>query len=208
MTSSQNYQKLKSFLEPPLALLLFILTLPISLLIYLLVKSDSPGPGLFSQIRVGKNQKLFRFYKFRTMYHDAEKRYPQLYRYEYSKEEIKTLRFKIPNDPRHTRFGNYLRKTSLDELPNLINVIKGEMSLIGPRPEIPQMLMYYRKDQLAKFSVRPGVTGYAQVKGRGLLTLQETIKTDLEYIKDQAPLVDLQIILRTIWVMLRGVGAF
>lgn len=198
----------KNYFERLSALLLLGLSTPLIVLIATLIRIDSEGPIIFSQIRVGKNKKLFRFYKFRTMYKDAKKRYPKLYDYRYTKDEIKRFRFKVPDDPRLTKFGARLRKTSLDELPNLINVIKGEMALIGPRPEIPEMLKYYTKTQMKKFSVRPGITGYAQVHGRGLLTLQETIKFDLDYIKERGFAVNLKILTKTIVVVLRGIGAF
>lgn len=198
----------KSVLNQLTGFVLFASSLPLFLLIAILITLDSPGPIIFSQIRIGKNGKPFRFYKFRTMWNDAQKRYPKLYKYQYSKEEIKKMRFKIINDPRLTRFGRWLRNTSLDELPNLINVIRGEMSLVGPRPEIPQMIKYYTKKQMLKFSVKPGITGYAQVNGRGLLTFQETIAYDLKYIKEQSFLTDLKILAKTIVVVIKAAGAF
>jgi len=142
------------------------------------------------------------------MRHNAKGKYPYFYQYKYTKKEIGTMRFKLLDDPRLTKFGKYLRKTSLDELPNLINVIQGKMSLIGPRPEIPEMLRYYRKDQMAKFLVKPGITGYAQVNGRGLLTFQETISFDLKYVLEQSFLTDMKILIKTVGVVIKGLGAF
>jgi len=210
-----------------------ILSLPIIALIVLIIKIDSPGPAIFEQKRIGKNLRNndysqsrngkmpwperrkvdlggrpFTFYKFRTMYADAKERYPGLYRYQYSPEDIKTLYFKIQDDPRLTRFGRHLRKTTFDELPNLINVIKGDMSLVGPRPDIPEMIKYYEPWQRRKFQVKPGVTGLAQINGRGLLSFQETLKLDVEYVKKNGLRTNFKIILKTLWVTLLRIGAF
>lgn len=202
------YARIKPVLDWVLGVVLFVLFLPITLLCALAIRLDSPGPALFAQIRVGKDGRLFRFYKFRTMFVDARERFPELYRYEYSDVEIQAMRFKLLDDPRLTRFGRAVRRTSIDELPNFINVLKGEVSLVGPRPEIPEMLRYYRPDQLVKFSVRPGITGYAQVSGRGLLTFQETVALDLDYVRGQSLLTDLKVLLKTPLVGIRGTGAF
>lgn len=216
-----------------LALIALILTFPIMLLIAIVIKIDSPGPILFKQTRIGKNQRgnghrtstnnvrfcrenrkrdlggrPFVFYKFRTMYVDARERFPELYRYEYSPEEIESLYFKVAIDPRLTRFGRHLRKTTLDELPNLINVLKGDMSLVGPRPEIPEMLKYYQGEQRKKFQVKPGVTGLSQVRGRGLLEFRETQKLDVEYIEKKTLWLDFKIIMRTFKVTFLRIGAF
>lgn len=207
-THMSAYIVFKQLIERIVALIVFIFSLPILILIAFLIRMDSKGPIIFFQTRIGKDFIPFRFYKFRTMWNDAQRKYPKLYRYHYSKQEIRTIRFKIINDPRLTPFGRLLRKTSLDELPNLINVIKGEMSLIGPRPEIPQMIKYYTEPQMKKFSVKPGITGYAQVNGRGLLTFQETIKQDLNYIRDQGFSTDLKLLIKTVYIVLKGLGAF
>ena len=210
-----------------------ILSLPIIALVTLIIKIDSPGPAIFKQTRIGKNRrnnvlslsrngviprinrrnedlggKPFTFYKFRTMHVDAKERYPELYRYQYSPEEINTLHFKISDDPRLTRFGRHLRRTTVDELPNLINVINGDMSLIGPRPDIPEMIKYYQPWQRKKFQVKPGVTGLAQINGRGLLRFQETLKLDVEYVEKKGLWTEFKIILKTLWVTLLRIGAF
>jgi lipopolysaccharide/colanic/teichoic acid biosynthesis glycosyltransferase len=142
------------------------------------------------------------------MWENADKEYSELYRYEYSDYEIAHMKFKIVNDPRVTKFGRYLRMTSLDELPNLLNVIKGEMNLIGPRPEIPEMLKYYKSWQLEKFSVKPGITGLAQINGRGLLTFQKTIEYDISYIKRKNIFQDIKIFWKTLMVVVKAIGAF
>jgi len=151
---------------------------------------------------------FFVFYKFRTMKHNARELYPELYKYEFSGEEISKFHFKKTDDPRLTRFGRLLRKTSLDELPNFINVIKGDMNIVGPRPEIPEMIKYYTREQRKKFTVNPGITCFAQINGRGDLSFQETLKEDLAYVKQASFLLDLKIILKTIYVMITRRGAF
>ena len=157
---------------------------------------------------MGMNGNKFYAYKFRTMYVDAKDRFPELYRYEYTPEEIQKIHFKIPDDPRLTRFGEHLRKTTLDELPNLINVIKGDMNLVGPRPDIPEMVKYYEEWQKKKFSVKPGVTGIAQVNGRGLLSFQETLRRDVEYVENKSVWMNIKVLLKTIKVTFQRIGAF
>ncbi len=209
------------------------LTLPIMVLIGLIIKIDSPGPAIFKQRRIGQNRRPnsqstsiscglpfedrrkqdlggrpFTFYKFRTMLVDAKKRFPELYRYQYTPEDLNFLFFKVPDDPRLTHFGKRLRKTTLDELPNFINLLKGDMSLVGPRPDIPEMIPYYEEWQRKKFQVKPGLTGLAQVNGRGLLSFRETVRTDVEYVDRKSFWFDLKIILKTIEVTFFRIGAF
>src|SRR4051812_46975900 len=183
-----------------------ILTLPIMLVIAFLVKRGTPGPVLFFQERVGKGGKTFRFVKFRTMYVDAKKRFPELYRYAYDDNEIKTLVFKLKNDPRLSPQGRWLRKTSLDELPNFWNVLTGDMALVGPRPEIPQMVQYYEGEMLKKFQVLPGITGLAQVCGRGDLSFRETAQLDVKYVRERSLTLDLMILLRSVKAVLMAAG--
>jgi lipopolysaccharide/colanic/teichoic acid biosynthesis glycosyltransferase len=207
-THSQSYTSLKRVLDMVCSGVALLMVLPLLLLIAIIIRLDSPGPALFRQLRVGKNGRLFTFYKFRTMYVDARERFPDLYAYAYTDDEIRTMCFKLPEDPRLTRFGRHLRKTSLDELPNFINVLRGDMSMVGPRPEIPEMLKYYSDAQLMKFSVTPGATGLAQTRGRGILTFQEGIRADLEYCQRRSFCFDVQICLHTIASVVRRVGAF
>ncbi len=206
--STSLYTILKPILDRFLGLILLTLSIPLIILISIVILIDSPGTIIFSQVRLTKDGKKFRFYKFRTMWVDAREQYPSLYEYKYTPQEIKKMNFKIKDDPRLTNFGKLVRRTSLDELPNLINVVRGEMSLVGPRPEIPEMLKYYRKNQLKKFSVTPGITGLAQVAGRGLLTFQETIRLDLNYVENRSFTMDFRILLKTVWIVLKGTGAF
>lgn len=203
-----DYAVLKRAADIALGLVGLLISLPLMVVIAIVVRLDSPGPIIFRQVRVGLGGRPFFFYKFRTMRADARQRFPQLYAYRYSDAEIETMRFKILDDPRLTRVGQHLRKTSLDELPNFINVVLGDMSLVGPRPELPEMLRYYKPDQLTKFSVRPGVTGLAQIRGRGVLKFQDTIAADLEYVRSMRLSLDLEIMIRTAVVVVRRVGAF
>ena len=185
-----------------------LLTLPIMAVIAFCIRWDSPGPALFRQERVGKGGEVFSFIKFRTMYIDAKKRWPGLYAYSYTPQQLDALKFKVVSDPRVTPVGRWLRQTSLDELPNFWNVLTGDIALVGPRPEIPEMLKYYKGEQFLKFSVRPGVTGLAQVSGRGRLSFQDTIKLDLDYVKNRSFAHDCKLIMKTIKMVLTGDGAF
>ncbi len=150
----------------------------------------------------------FTFYKFRTMYVDARERFGELYEYNYGPDEIESLRFKKEGDPRVPEALHWLRKTSLDELPNLLNVLRGDMSLVGPRPDIPEMVKYYAEWQRAKFDVKPGITGISQITGRGHLSFQDTLKGDIEYVRSQSLILDVKILLKTIQAMVSRHGAF
>ncbi len=150
----------------------------------------------------------FWFLKFRTMYVDARERFPEMYRYEYSDNELDKFKFKEANDPRVTRVGAFLRCTSLDELPNFWCVLRGDMTLVGPRPEIPEMSPYYKGEQLKKFHRPSAITGLAQIRGRGNLVFQDSVKLDIEYVKNRSLLGDLSILWETIKVVLLGKGAY
>jgi lipopolysaccharide/colanic/teichoic acid biosynthesis glycosyltransferase len=185
-----------------------VVALPVMLILAIIIRIDSPGPIIFRQYRLGEDAKPFRFYKFRTMCVDARERFPELYAYSYSDSDIRDMYFKVLDDPRLTRFGAHLRKTSLDELPNFINVLLGDMTLVGPRPELPEMLPYYTEQQLIKFSVKPGVTGLAQVTGRAVLRFQQTINSDVEYCLRRSLWFDLAILIQTTKTIVQRVGAF
>lgn len=171
--------------------------------------------------------KPFTLYKFRSMRSDSRERFPELYSYEYDQHELHSMPIKVLvstknpasdpsrqpasallDDPRLTRVGRWLRRTSLDELPNLINVLKGDMHLVGPRPDIVENIRYYERQHLVKLDVRPGVTGLAQVQGRGNLSFHETNEWDVQYVSNRSVMLDLKILLKTLWVSLRGDGAF
>lgn len=194
--------------ECAFALSILLMSLPLLLLVAILIKLDTPGPALFFQSRAGKDAKPFRFVKFRTMYADARERFPELYAYKYEDDEVDAVIFKVPNDPRRTPIGRALRRTSLDELPNLWNVLTGDMTLVGPRPEIPEMLAYYKGEDLLKFKVKPGVTGLAQTFGRGYLSFRETVDLDVAYVKARSFSLDIAIIYRTVKMVFVGHGAF
>ncbi len=195
-------------LESAIALAALVLTLPIMLLVAIIIRLDSRGPVLFRQQRVGLGGRLFTFVKFRTLYHDARERFPHLYAYRYTPEQIEGLNFKVPDDPRVTRVGEFLRRTTLDELPNFWNVLLGDMALVGPRPEIPEMLPYYREEHLLKFAVPPGITGLAQISGRGRLKFLETAELDARYVRTRTLRKDLRILARTAIMILTRDGAF
>jgi lipopolysaccharide/colanic/teichoic acid biosynthesis glycosyltransferase len=196
------------FLEALVSALVLLAGAPILLLLAILVRAGTPGNALFVQERVGLNRKTFRFVKFRTLFVNARERFPELYAYRYSDEELRSLCFKIADDPRITPQGRWMRTTTLDELPNLWNVVRGDMALVGPRPEIPEMLPYYTGDMLLKFSVRPGVTGLAQISGRGRLGFYETVALDVEYVRNRSISLDVKIIALTLYKIVTRDGAF
>src|SRR5690606_7629255 len=158
----------------------------------------------FRQIRVGKNGRRFTCYKFRSMCQDAEQRKAELQAV-YRKGE---LLFKLKDDPRRTRVGRFLRRTSLDELPQFINVLLGEMSVVGPRPPVPSEVAAYEDWHYERLMVTPGLTGLWQVNGRSNLTFDEMVKLDLYYAEHWSPWLDIKLILRTIPAVLLGRGAY
>lgn len=194
--------------EMTVAAFALLVTSPIMLLFAILIRLGTPGPALFFQDRLGLDRKPFRFVKFRTLYADARQRFPHLYAYQYDSEELKDLKFKVVNDPRVTPQGAWMRRSTMDEVPNFWNVLTGDMALVGPRPEIPEMLVYYKGEMLQKFTVRPGITGLAQISGRGRLGFYETVNLDVEYVKRRSLLLDLKIVLLTVYKMITQEGAF
>ncbi|TDD09471.1 sugar transferase [Nonomuraea diastatica] len=182
---------------------LLLLALPL-LAIALVIRLTSPGPALFFQVRVGKGGEEFRVVKFRTMVADAEQRKRALL----DANEFDGVLFKIRNDPRVTRVGAFLRRYSLDELPQLLNVIRGEMSLVGPRPPLPEEVGKYGADVRRRLVVKPGMTGLWQVSGRSDLTWEESVRLDLRYVENWSLILDLQILWKTWSVVTRGEGAY
>lgn len=198
---------LKRLFDVVVASLLLILSAPLFLLIILLLKIESCKgcPVFYAQQRVGEGGKLFRMYKFRTMVHDADKQEIAMLKSNSNRLGVN----KTPNDPRITRFGRFLRRTSLDELPQLINVIKGDMSLVGPRPELPWMVQDYDLWQYQRFTVPQGMTGWWQIKNRDKqIEYDIRVDDDLYYIHNYAFILDLRILLTTIWTIIRGNGAY
>ncbi|MEV4108183.1 sugar transferase [Nonomuraea sp. NPDC049695] len=182
---------------------LLVLALPL-LAIALVIRLTSHGPALFHQTRVGKGGKDFRVVKFRTMVADAEQLKDALL----DANEFDGVLFKIRNDPRITRVGAFLRKYSLDELPQLLNVLRGEMSLVGPRPPLPEEVGKYGADVRRRLVVKPGMTGLWQVSGRSNLTWEESVRLDLRYVENWSLILDLQILWKTWSVVTRGEGAY
>lgn len=180
-----------------------ILTAPVFLLAAIAIKVESRGPVLFKQVRSGINGRRFNLYKFRTMCRDAEMMKAELEK----QNEMSGPVFKIRNDPRVTRVGRLLRKTSLDELPQFLNVLKGDMSLVGPRPPLPDEVARYEPWQHRRLSVAPGVTCTWQVSGRNDIDFEDWMKLDLEYIDNWSLLEDTKIIARTIPAVIKGSGA-
>ena len=185
-----------------------IITAPIMLAIAIIIRRGTPGNILFHQERLGVNGERFTFVKFRTLYADAKERFPELYEYKYGDEEVKTMQFKTADDPRITPQGRWLRRTSLDELPNLFLVLKGDLALVGPRPQIPELLPYYKGPMLERFSVRPGLTDPAHVSGRSHLSFYETTAMDVEYVRTRSFWNDLKILAQTAFAVLKRDGAF
>ena len=184
--------------------LLLLVLWPLFGVIALLIRLDSPGPVLFKQSRVGLEGAEFPFYKFRSMVADAEARRHLLEK----QNERSGPVFKMKNDPRITRVGRVLRKFSLDELPQLINVLKGEMSLIGPRPALPAETAKYTPRQRQRLLALPGVTGLWQVSGRASLSFERSVELDLYYIERQSVWLYFRILLMTIPAVLRAEGAY
>lgn len=221
-----------------LALSMLVLTLPLILLQVVIIRLDSPGPALFFQQRYARSTimrgdqlagrtdivsatgqfepdklywvpRTFRFVKFRTMYADAGKRYPNLYSYEFDTHaEFRAAYYKQDDDPRVTRAGRWLRKLTVDELPNLWSVVTGKIGLVGPRPENPVYLPYYSAEEMKKFTVRPGITGLAVINGRGDLSIGGQIDWDLAYVRDRSVRLDIKVLVMTLWLVLVRRGAF
>jgi exopolysaccharide biosynthesis polyprenyl glycosylphosphotransferase len=184
--------------------LALILLSPMMLLIYAAIKLDSSGPPIFRQTRVGRGGRRFTCYKFRSMYADAESKVRMLR----DRNEATGPIFKMRQDPRRTRVGRILRRVSLDELPQLWNVLKGEMSLVGPRPPLPSEVDQYQPWHLRRLDVAPGITGLWQVSGRSDLTFDEMVLLDIYYIENWSPFLDLRILTKTIPTIILGSGAY
>lgn len=181
-----------------------LLLLPLLALIALLIRLDSPGSVLFIQRRVGRDGREFPFFKFRSMYTDAEQRLETLLE---ANERTGPV-FKMRHDPRITRVGRVLRKYSLDEVPQLLNILRGEMSLVGPRPALPREVALYSPEQHLRLTVTPGLTGLWQVSGRANLSFEQSMALDLEYIHRQSLFLNLVLIVRTVPAVLTGYGAY
>ncbi len=240
--ASPAYEFTKRLIDVVVSALTVVLIAPLVLAIALLIKLDSPGPVLFRHRRVARIGKddlpaamgetsalpTFPCLKFRSMFADARERFPELYTYQFSPEELDSVPIKVivardpgarfaagagrPDlesfrDPRVTRVGRWLRRTSLDELPNFLNVLAGHMSLVGPRPDIAENVAYYARRHLKKLSVKPGITGLAQIMGRGKLSFNEINEYDVRYVETRSTWLDFEILLKTIPAVLSSEGA-
>ncbi|MGA8113912.1 MAG: sugar transferase [Actinocatenispora sp.] len=186
------------------ALLLLVLLAPVLVGTALVVRADSAGPAMFRQGRVGRDGRVFAICKFRTMHVDAESRLAGLR----DRNEHDGVLFKMRDDPRVTRVGRYLRRFSLDELPQLFNVVRGQMSLVGPRPPLPAEVAAYPQDMRRRLVVKPGLTGLWQVSGRADLPWEEAVRLDLRYVENWSLSLDLVILLRTVTAVMRTSGAY
>lgn len=200
-----SYQAtMKRLLDVVLASLVLVATLPLWLVIVVAIKLDSHGPSIFVQERVGLRGRSFRFYKFRSMTNGSEKRKVELGHL----NELDGPVFKVRVDPRVTRVGRVLRRSSLDELPQLINVLRGEMSMVGPRPATPDEVAQYRRNDLIRLAVKPGLTCWWQVRGRSTLDFDTWMDFDREYVHGLSFWVDIQILVRTVGAVIGCRGAY
>ena len=200
-----NFQRLiKRIFDLIITILAMIISSPLFLTIMLLVYLDSPGPIFYVSKRIKENGEIFGMIKFRTMVVDADKQLQQVTK----NDENGNLIHKLPDDPRVTRFGRFLRKTSMDELPQLFNILRGDMSWVGPRPELPEMVDLYEPWQRKRFTVPQGLTGWWQVNGRSDKPMHLYTEDDLYYIQNYSLWLDIQILFKTVWVVIRGKGAY
>lgn len=195
---------LKNFIDYVLGSIFFVVFIPIYLVVAFMIKVNSKGPVFFKQERMTKDCKVFYMYKFRTMYSDAEKRLKELEQF----NEADGPLFKMKNDPRITKTGKFLRKFSIDEIPQIINVLRGELSLVGPRPPLPVEVAKYNDWEIRRMNVKQGITGLWQVSGRSDLSFEEMARLDLYYIQNWSIEMDLKILIKTIPTVLFGKGAY
>ncbi len=213
-----------------------VVALPVMLAIAIIIRLDSPGPALFFHTRPAQSRRVrgrelegrgdlypppggydpdaeywvpayFKLVKFRTMYRDARTRFPEHFPDAYAQQDFRTKFPHVENDPRITRVGRVLRKYSLDELPNLWSVVVGDIRLVGPRPELLQVLQYHTPEEMVRFTCKPGITGLAQISGRKMLSWGETLALDLQYVRTRTIALDLKIIFLTIREVITAHGA-
>lgn len=191
------YNSTKRLMDILLSLLGLIIVSPIMLIVAILIKLESSGPVIFSQKRVGLNGKEFNMLKFRSMVKNAEELKEKLQK----QNEMSGPMFKMKEDPRVTKVGRFIRKTSIDELPQLINILKGEMSLVGPRPSLPKEVANFEPWMLERLNVKPGLTCYWQVSGRNNIDFEDWMKLDIKYVKDRTLWLDIKLIFKTFFVL-------
>ena len=200
LNDSRRYWRIRRVQDVLLSFVALIVLWPVMLITAIVIVIDSPGASpIFVQTRVGRDGKLFRFYKFRSMCPNAEEKLEELLKY----NEMDGTAFKMKNDPRITRVGRFIRKSSIDELPQLINILKGEMSIVGPRPGLPREVEKYDDYARQRLLITPGLTCYWQIKPyRNRLSFDEWVELDVQYIKDRSFLTDWKIILATFGAVL------
>lgn len=196
---------LKRFLDFILACIALFLLSPVFIITAFAIIIENPGPIIYSQVRVGKDGKVFSFYKFRSMVVGADKMKDKLLEDNESKDGVI---FKMKHDPRITKVGRFIRKYSIDELPQLINVLKGEMSMVGPRPPVPREVNLYTLEDRKRLHIKPGITCIWQVAGRSEIPFKEQVELDKQYIRSQSFWEDIKILLKTIPAVLTGKGAY
>lgn len=170
---------------------------PIIFIVSLLIKFESKGPVIFSQDRIGKDGRVFKMYKFRSMVINAEELKEKLK----EQNEMSGPMFKMKEDPRVTKVGKFIRKTSIDELPQLVNVLKGEMSLVGPRPSLPKEVEQFEEWMMERLEVKPGLTCYWQVSGRNNIDFEDWMKLDIKYVREKNLIIDIKLIFKTVFVL-------
>lgn len=195
--SRRGYYFLKRTMDVFCSLMGLIVLSPILLVVGIAIKLESKGPVIFFQERVGKGGEKFKIYKFRSMVVNAEELKEKLN----SKNEMSGPMFKMKEDPRVTKIGKFMRKTSIDELPQLLNVLKGEMSLVGPRPSLPKEVINFEDWMLERLEVKPGLTCYWQVSGRNDIDFEDWMKLDIKYVRERNLLIDIKLVFRTFLVL-------
>jgi exopolysaccharide biosynthesis polyprenyl glycosylphosphotransferase len=198
-------RRVKRGFDAAASFLLLLLVSPVLVLVALLIKLEDGGPVFFVQTRVGMWGRHFRMFKFRSMSADAERRFPEVLPHNHHREGVS---FKMKNDPRITRAGKWLRRLSLDELPQLINVLKGDMSLVGPRPPVPREVAAYSRAERRRLMTMPGLTCLWQIGGRAEIDFSGQVQLDLQYIESQSFWGDVKILVKTIPALLSGKGAY
>lgn len=201
-TERRGYCLAKRLMDITLCALAFAALMPLFAIVILAIRADSEGAALYKQKRVGKNGKTFIMYKFRSMCKDAERQFKNLEHL----NEVEGPAFKIRNDPRVTRVGAFIRRTCIDELPQLVNIIKGDMSIVGPRPPLPDEVRRYSLHQRQRLRVKPGLTCYWQVSGQKDISFDSWVEMDLRYIREQNLWIDTRVIFKTLHVALSGKG--
>ena len=203
IANQNRYEKIKRFFDICLSSAALVVLSPLLLVIAILIYLEDKGPVIYSQTRIGKDGRAFKLYKFRSMCVDADERLRDLQKLNERDGPV----FKIRDDPRVTKVGKFIRKTCIDELPQLVNIIKGDMSIVGPRPPLPNEVEQYNSYQKQRLLVVPGLTCYWQIQKGEETTFDEWVELDLKYIKERSILLDFRLILLTFKVILSGKGA-